>query len=1266
MDGANYTYTIQGGANNSGPANATRAYNWTVNDTITSAFKVMIQDANASRSDISVTSPFNSKIVGYFNLTYPNGGGGQNFTVNDNITIAWGKAGSVSNAKLEIAKNDDWINATTINASTPNTGVYTGYLVHDMISDFVKIRVSDATDPQANDTSNDYFKIHGAINLTAPIAGNRLPIGYNSTIRWNTAGNITKVDIISYSSLGVNDSRFPYTLSNPYNISLNYTNRGNNETTYNWTVPDNATNNLILRVKDSNDNTIYDENAGNLSIIGSFDIVSPNGNEIWMVNDTHNITWFPTGSSITEAKIMYSSNNGSSWAGIQENYNISNDGIVNNTGNVTNNWLWTVPDAISNNTLIKIEDRFDETVNDTSNATFKIRGNFSFNSPIGGERWVTYENRTISWNTTGSIAKVNIYYSRDNFTNNQTIVLNRTNSPGVNNFLWSIPDPVSVFTINSTALPVSVKMRIENANDSTVYVDSNGFNLDYYNITWYVRDFLSNLQVATGLSVNDTSGWFTSELASPVAHKTPYGSWQTTWKHNDYGDATEQYIADVNKNITVYLESKVVHVWEAKTEYVYDVANDTLTFQSYLSRDGLMAGARDENGTFYTIADNCSIEVYYPNGTWINTFNTSNVTGAGFFKIDWNNTSLNTAIVYNAITQIDTLIGGKFRTPFAINLVPTVSTYEVKEAVAGMVATVNSVLDKPVSEMSQEIQAMIGTGLIEQMEMISAQTTVIEQKMIEQTTLIQTATDNMETVIQDAMVSFETTVQESVTLLKSSAETAEEAAGLLETTAKKYSWNAMVSPDPALTGDMITLTCQGQPGLSPILDIYSWDNKAILDDIFLTETTPGVYTYEFKADQRFTAGKAYTYVITEQTTSGMVAGSGMVESMGLTTVAGLAAAAPGAERAAKKALDAIKAIEAVLISKEPINIALTLKNLKESVDALPEVFTKEGPSTRLTQTVNEISDRLKKLGGEEGYDLNTLLEEAISESPTMKDMRGKTDAINSVVDILMQIFEAKFGGIDTPIISTSLQPGSVKFRIVAVNPSKFKTQKVEVRNYLPVEVKPKDVLDTGGLDLEYDSERSIYYMYKPELVLSSGEVRVFEVEVEDVWVIQEKKLDSLKERTDTILAKLQKTEYYERAKETADTIYPRLDEIAISQKDESVSREKHIGIYRQNLLTLEQIKEDIARMEKILVTAGGPAAPEMLAKTRIKAEEPTKTMTWIVIFIIIIFTGLLAGVLFFTWHRQARLAKEDLLAAKKSAFPEAGSKEEKENKEKDQ
>jgi hypothetical protein len=114
-------------------------------------------------------------------------------------------------------------------------------------------------------------------------------------------------------------------------------------------------------------------------------------------------------------------------------------------------------------------------------------------------------------------------------------------------------------------------------------------------------------------------------------------------------------------------------------------------------------------------------------------------------------------------------------------------------------------------------------------------------------------------------------------------------------------------------------------------------------------------------------------------------------------------------------------------------------------------------------------------------------------------------------------------------------------------------------------------------------------------------------------------------------------------------------EIAVMQNDETLSRKSYIGAYRLNLQAIGKIKEELARLEKILATAGGPLAPEMLAKTKIKAEEPSKTITWMVIFIIIIFMGILAGTLFVIW--QGRLRKEELLAARKSAFPDLKSKE---------
>ena len=234
--------------------------------------------------------------------------------------------------------------------------------------------------------------------------------------------------------------------------------------------------------------------------------------------------------------------------------------------------------------------------------------------------------------------------------------------------------------------------------------------------------------------------------------------------------------------------------------------------------------------------------------------------------------------------------------------------------------------------------------------------------------------------------------------------------------------------------------------------------------------------------------------------------------------------------------------------------------------------------------------------------------------------------------------------------------GTIKFRLMAVNPSKTKTQKINLMTYLPAEIQQRDVLDSGGLELEYDSQKSAYYVFKNGVELAPSEIKKVEVEVRDVWNIRKRTLSEFKGRTETLMQKLEKTDYYPKAKEIAESIYATLDDIEKSQGDQTVSQHQHIGIYRQNLLLLDRIKEDIARLEKALATAGGPLAPEMLTKTKIKADEPSKAMTWIVIFSIVIFTGLLAGVLFFTWYRQSRLTKEDLLAAKKAAFPDAGPK----------
>ena len=198
-------------------------------------------------------------------------------------------------------------------------------------------------------------------------------------------------------------------------------------------------------------------------------------------------------------------------------------------------------------------------------------------------------------------------------------------------------------------------------------------------------------------------------------------------------------------------------------------------------------------------------------------------------------------------------------------------------------------------------------------------------------------------------------------------------------------------------------------------------------------------------------------------------------------------------------------------------------------------------------------------------------------------------------------------------------------------------------------------MDLNGMELEYDAEKSLYYVYKNDLELAPGRCGPSGFMLRTSGLSRNRPLRILRERATGILARLDKSEYFDQAKAIADSIFLRLDYVATSQGDDSMSREQHIGLYRENVKTVEAIKEDIARMEKILVTAGGPPAPEMLANTNIKANSPTKTMTWIVIFLIVIFVGLLAGVLFFTWYSQTKVGKEELLSARKSAFPAKGS-----------
>lgn len=231
------------------------------------------------------------------------------------------------------------------------------------------------------------------------------------------------------------------------------------------------------------------------------------------------------------------------------------------------------------------------------------------------------------------------------------------------------------------------------------------------------------------------------------------------------------------------------------------------------------------------------------------------------------------------------------------------------------------------------------------------------------------------------------------------------------------------------------------------------------------------------------------------------------------------------------------------------------------------------------------------------------------------------------------------------------QRESIQLSVVVVNPSKIKEQSVPIKMDLPQEVTPDAILDSAGLDVEFDSEKSSYYIYKDEIKLNAGETKVFNIEIKDVWIIPQGRLDSLKSQTNSIIGRLEGSEFYDSAKLLGDTIIKTLDTVAVTQNDGSVSRKSHIGIYRNNLQIVEKIKEDIIRLEKQLSIVQSLPKPEVLENKTLRSESPAKSTSWMIIFIIMLFIAMLAGVFFFTWQTQANATRNQIADAREASFP---------------
>lgn len=151
------------------------------------------------------------------------------------------------------------------------------------------------------------------------------------------------------------------------------------------------------------------------------------------------------------------------------------------------------------------------------------------------------------------------------------------------------------------------------------------------------------------------------------------------------------------------------------------------------------------------------------------------------------------------------------------------------------------------------------------------------------------------------------------------------------------------------------------------------------------------------------------------------------------------------------------------------------------------------------------------------------------------------------------------------------------FKSVVTNPSTIIGQEVELKYYLPPEVREEDILETDeGLEVKYDSEKDQYYV-EGKYLLKASESKTLAVRVDDLWTITDEEIASLKGQAAELAKPLERTAFFAQSVTIKSDIDVALDKISVLIKT-AVTPEQKIRSWREAQIEMGGV---VIKMEKL-------------------------------------------------------------------------------------
>lgn len=446
-------YTIDNGTGwstlISGNLASTGSYSWLIPNTPSTNCKVRVSDAsNLSINDVS-DNVFAITAQKTIIVTSPNGGEKWPVGTVQNITCT---TSNIANVKLEYTTNNgtDWKTILSSFSAAPASYSWT---VPNTPSTNCKVRISDADNAAINDVSDESFSINSSANITFQVDMS------TQIVKGIFKAAIDTVYLRGSFNNWVTSDRMVMQQNNIYTLTKNLNNNTNYE--YKYFITSSAAINdgweqivgtgvggnrtFLTGTTDFIIPLVYFDNE-----VSAISIVSPNGGENWKAGTAHNITW--TSSNVANVKIEYTTNSGTNWTT-----------IIASVAATPASYSWLIPNTLSANCKVRINDVSNSVINDISNNVFTISAQppIIVTSPNGGENWKVGTTQSISW-ASNFVGNVKIEYTTNNGTTWLQIIASALATD--HSYSWIVPNVPST----------NCKVRISNADNTAINDVSDG------------------------------------------------------------------------------------------------------------------------------------------------------------------------------------------------------------------------------------------------------------------------------------------------------------------------------------------------------------------------------------------------------------------------------------------------------------------------------------------------------------------------------------------------------------------------------------------------------------------------------------------------------------------------------------------------------------------------------------------------------------------------------------------------------------------------